>query len=170
MSYLRAQRRKPLWRYLVTQNPFYLISVCLVLYGLQMSFASGQTLKAGLMLFGILSGYTALLALTGYVIIRFGQVWDDARMLLLLIVLLLVALSLSFDELVLTNQIHGAALLAVGFCFAIGVSEGVLRSLGMRLALWYRLPYYLLMALLFFYPLGLAYLSERAHQWKQAHL
>ena len=76
-----------------------------------------------------------------------------------LIVLLLIALSLSFDELVLVNQVYGASLLAAGFCYAVAISEGVLRSLQMRLAPWYRLPYYLLLALLFFYPLGLAHLS-----------
>src|SRR5262249_48874493 len=84
---------------------------------------------------------------------------EDARMILLVIVLLFVALSVSFDELVLDNLRTGGTFLLLGLSFSALASEGLFRSLGIRLQARYRLPYYHLLALLFAYPLLLGQLS-----------
>ncbi|HEY2148636.1 MAG TPA: hypothetical protein VGH32_11905, partial [Pirellulales bacterium] len=73
---------------------------------------------------------------------------------------LLVALSAAFDRFALIEPEQGAILLALGGLFTVLVTEGLLRSLRMRLPARYRLPYYLLMGLLFVYPYCLAKLSK----------
>ncbi len=148
-----------LGRFFYTHNPFYLVSALLVLVGLHEVLANDSSLTGGWLLMSVLGGYTLLLATAGYVIVRYGQVWDDARMILLVIVLVLLALSVSFDRIVLEKPASGARFLLAGLTFSVLVSECVLGSLKIRLAARYRLPYYLLLALLFAYPVGLAQLS-----------
>lgn len=148
-----------LLRLLCIQNPFYLISALVVLFGLRQCAAAGGELAGGWMLMCVICGYTLLLAAAVGVIIRLGRVWDDARMILLVIVLLFLALSVSFDKVVLNNPLAGAPLLLWGLVFSVALSEGLLRALGMRLALVYRVPYYAMLSLLFGYPLLLAWLS-----------
>ena len=46
---------------------------------------------------GGLVAYTLVLSLAAFVVIRFGKVWDDGRSLLLLVILMLLAISVSFD-------------------------------------------------------------------------
>lgn len=144
---------------LYTHNPFYLLSALLVLIGLHKALAGDSSLAGGWLLMGTLCGYTLLLVVAGYVIVRFGQVWEDARMILLVIVLLFLALSVSFDRITLARPLSGAGFLLGGWCFAVLVSEAVFRSLAIRLAASYRVPYYLVLALMFAYPVGLAVLS-----------
>ncbi len=146
-------------RFFYTHNPFYLVSALLVLVGLHKGLSDDSSLTGGWLLMSVLCGYTLLLVIAGYTIVRYGQVWEDARMILLVIVLLFLALSVSFDRLVLDNPTSGARFLLIGLSFSVLVSESVLGSLGIHLATRYRLPYYLILALLFFYPLGLGWLS-----------
>ncbi len=100
-----------------------------------------------------LSGYTLLAAVTAYAIVRFGKVWEDARSLLLILLFLFLALSVSFDEIVNTTSQLGQGLLLFGFCLSVVISEGLLTGLGIRLPGLYRWPYYLLLGLFFGYPL-----------------
>src|ERR1700677_4815270 len=90
-------------RFLYTHNPFYLVSALLVLIGLHEALSTDSSFTGGWLLMGVLCGYTLLLAIAGYVIVRFGQVWEDARTVLLVIVLLFLALSVSFDRIVSAN-------------------------------------------------------------------
>jgi hypothetical protein len=158
-----------LTRLLYTHNPFYLVSALLVLVGLHEALFADRSVTGGWLMMGVLCGYTLLLVVAGCTIIRCGQVWEDARMILLVIVLLLVALSVSFDTLLLANPRLGARFLLLGLAFSISVCEGVFRGLRIRLRAAYRAPYYLLLALLFAYPWMLAQLSWRgqdaAMQW-----
>lgn len=154
----------PLWMqalgsHLYTHNPFYLISSGLVLFGLQTSFGDNHQLANGWLLMELLCGYALLLAGVGCLIVRCGNVWEDARMVLLVILLLFVALSNSFDRFVLDDYISGGQLLAVGFLFTVVMTESLFFFLPMRLAARYRIPFYLQLALLFSYPVWLAYLS-----------
>lgn len=141
-------------------NPFYLISACLVFYGLRTLFPTAEdptyawTLSIFLMLF------TGVLAVTAVAIVRLGRVWDDARSILLIIALLFVALSVSCDGHVVESLAGGSGLLAGGLLFAVLVSEGVLRGLRLALPLCYRVPYYALLALFFGYPLFLTLLLQ----------
>ncbi len=141
-------------RFLYNHNPFYLISTCLVLYGLQAAFhpQAGELIDPWALL-AALSGFTLLSAITAFLIVRLGKVWEDARSLLLILLFLFLALSVSFDEIVNTTSELGQALLLFGFCLSVGISEWLLTGLNIRLPWLYRGPYYLLLALFFGYPL-----------------
>ena len=146
-------------RLLYTQNPFYLIGTFLILFGLQQCFGSDPSLSASGMLVVLLAAYTLLLAGVAAVIIRCGQVWDDARTILLVIVLLFFMLSASLDVHLLHQPLGGTFLLGAGLAFSLLVSEGLLRTLRISLAARYRGPFYLMLAILFLYPLAPAWLS-----------
>src|ERR1700756_351078 len=87
-------------RWICTNNPFYVISAGLFLAGLYTSIGLDEvgTLLAGL------AGYTVLLAVTALVLVRFLHLWDDARTVLLLVVLLFLATSVTFDELLVDQM------------------------------------------------------------------
>jgi hypothetical protein len=144
-----------LLRRLYTSNPFYVISADLVFVGLRLSFdTGGDTFQAGALMVALL-GYTLLLATTACLLIRFGKVWDDARTLLLLVVAMFLATSVTFDETLAGSPRLGVALYLGGLIFAVLVSEGLLRGIRLRLPPLFRLPYYLILALFFLYPVAL---------------
>lgn len=147
---------------LCSQNPFYLISVCLVLHGTANWFHvdDGRPFSPWPLLW-LTTGYTLMLALTGFVIIRFGQVWDDARSILLMILLMFVQLSLLFDETLVSDPAVGSTLLLICCAFSMVLTEVLLLGLKIRLPLLFRLPYHLLLALLYFYPLVLVPFGEK---------
>src|SRR5262245_26013632 len=161
MSPFRASWFTAPSRWVYTHNPFYLVSVVLVLFGLQRSTAAGVDWKSDAWTIGVLFGYTLSLGVVAFAVVRFGRVWDDARTIMLVIVLLLLAISVRFDVIALRDPWLGGAWLLVGLAFAVILSEGLLRSLRIRLAAMYRWPYYLIFVLLFGYPLWLATLSVR---------
>ncbi len=146
-------------RLLYIQNPFYLIGTFLILFGLQQCFGRSESLSASGMLVVLLAAYTLLLAGAAAVIIRYGQVWDDARTILLVIVLLFFMLSASLDVHLLYSPLAGTFLLVAGLAFSILVSEGLLGVLRIGLDARYRGPYYLILALLFLYPLAPVWLG-----------
>ncbi|MGE0760054.1 MAG: hypothetical protein AB7O38_23780 [Pirellulaceae bacterium] len=143
-------------RFLYTQNPFYLVSTGLILYGLQA--ASGawagtpESAKAWGLVMALFS-YTALLALTGYLIVRLGGVWQDARSIVLVVLLLFVAISTSFDQICNSSPDTARGVLLVGLLLTGLISEFLLRGLRIRFPAAYRLPYYVVLSLFFLYPL-----------------
>jgi hypothetical protein len=140
-------------RALYTHNPFYLLSACLMLYGLQAVFhpPEGELINPWAML-ASLCAYSALVAVTAFLIVHFGKVWEDARSLVLVLLLLFFALSVSFDEIFNTSVNSAYGLLAFGLSFSVLVSEGLCRGLKIRFPFAYRGPYYALLVLLFAYP------------------
>lgn len=143
-------------RLLYTSNPFYVVSADLVFVGLRMSLdTSGQTFEAGALMLALL-GYTLLLATTGWLLIRYGKVWDDARTILLLVVAMFLAVSVTFDETLASAPSLGVRLYLGGLIFAVVVSEALLRGIRLRLPALFRVPYYLILALFFLYPIALA--------------
>ena len=139
--------RRGLLKRLYTSNPFYVISADLVFIGLRMSFdTSGRTFETGALMIALL-GYTLLLATTACVLIRLGEVWDDVRTILLLVVAMFLAISVTFDETLARNP-------RLGTCFLrrrawrsrSSVSEGMLRGVRLRLPAGFRIPYYLILA------------------------
>src|SRR5208283_2497128 len=87
-----------LGRLLYTHNPFYCVSALLVLWGLEKSFyLHGLKPQPELLMSG-LAGYAVLLAAVTCLLIHAGQLWEDIRTVLLLIVLIFLAISMSFDE------------------------------------------------------------------------
>jgi hypothetical protein len=159
----------PLWRWLYTQNPFYLIGTLLILFGLQQAAGGDQRVLTSGLLPALLGGYVLVLSGIAVLVIRGGQVWDDARTILLVIVLLFFMLSASLDVLLVENFRTGALLAVASLSFVCIVSEGLLRLLRIHLAPQYRQPYYLMLALLFLFPILPAWLRQQgldaSHGW-----
>lgn len=156
--------RPPAWRrltkFLYNHNPFYLLSVSCVLHGTAHWLrVEGAIAASPWLLMGLIGSYIVTLAFVGWLIVRLGKVWDDARSVLLMIPLLFVELSLAFDETLLRDATTGRLLLLVGLLGAIVVSETVLIGLRIRLPWRYRVPYHATLALLFLYPISLASLE-----------
>ncbi len=139
-------------RFVASHNPFYAVSAGLVFYGLRLTFAERPGPSYSLILAGCLGAYVVLLALTAVVLRHFGTLWEDVRTLVVLVVLLFPAISVSFDDVLVSNPEFGVRLYFAGAAFAVVVSEGLIRALCVRLPPGYRIPYHLLLALFFLYP------------------
>lgn len=155
-------------RWLCTNNPFYVLSAGLFLVGLWLSF--GQPPPEGEIqaedtwaLMSWLAGYTLLLAGTAYLLVRYAKVWDDARTVLLLVVLMFLATSVTFDEVLIQTRSRGVTCYLLGLGFAVAVSEVLLRGIRLVLPALFRVPYYLILALFFVYPLALPPLVRDQH-------
>jgi hypothetical protein len=147
-------------RWVCTKNPFYVVSAGLFLAGLRISFGDpSQATDTWAMMSG-LAGYTLLLAGAACLLVRFANVWDDVRTVLLLVVLMFLATSVTFDEVLVLTPGRGAACYLAGLAFAILVSEGILRAIRLRLPAGFRAPYYLILALFFLYPLLLRQFTD----------
>lgn len=140
-------------RVLYVHNPFYLISAGLMLYGLHVAFrpAAGQLINPWALM-AALCGYTLLLAATAWLIVRVGRVWEDARSLMVVLLLQFLALAISFDEIFNSAPAQANALLLLGLGFSIAVTELLCRGLGIRFPWLFRGPYYAVLALFFMYP------------------
>jgi len=143
-------------RWVATQNPFYVVSAGLFLVGLWISFGAQGNEVDQWALMGGLSAYTLLLAATAMLLVRFAKVWDDVRTVLLLVVIMFLATSVTFDEIYALDPARGFLFYLLGLGMAVAVSEGVLRGIGLRLPALFRVPYYLILAIFFLYPLALA--------------
>jgi hypothetical protein len=151
------RRLKSLARFLYTHNPFYAISASLILYGLYLVFcAEDGALEHPWRLALALCGYTSVMAVTAFLVVKLGKVWEDARSLVLILLLQFAAISMSFDQLCSTAPTMAAGLLAFGLGFSVLVTEALLGGLRIRFPLGFRLPYYLLLGLFFGYPLLVA--------------
>lgn len=164
-----TRRPRGLVRWLYTSNPFYVLSAELFFVGLRVSFNThGATFETWGLMLG-LAGYTLLLATTACALIRLGRVWDDMRSLLLLVVLMFLAMSVTFDDTLAAHPALGVACCVGGLGFAVAVSEGVLRGIGLALPRRFRVPYYAILALFFLYPAALLPLLHQpessALQW-----
>ena len=154
-------------RFLCTSNPFYVISAGLFLAGLWISCDPEKAEDTWALMAGLL-GYTLLLAATAFLLIRFAKVWDDARTVLLLVVLMFLATSVTFDRTVVfaarfPEQRHFVPSWlwnVAGLVIAIVISEALLHGLNLGLPAWYRAPYYALLALFFLYPIALIPILE----------
>src|SRR5262245_50452134 len=101
-----------------TKNPFYAISAALMLLGLWISFGNQTNDLENCLLMGGLAAHTLLLAVTAMMLVRFLNLWDDARTVMLLVVLMFLATSVTFDYLLIADPQRGA-----GFnLFGLGLS------------------------------------------------
>jgi hypothetical protein len=108
-----------------------------------------------------MAGYTLLLAVTACLLVRFVGVWDDVRTVLLLVVLMFLATSVTFDEVLARTPARGVACYLAGFGFAVAVSEGMLRGIRLVLPPLFRAPYHLFLALFFLYPVAITPMLDR---------
>jgi hypothetical protein len=154
---------RALLRWVTCNNPFYVISAGFYLIGIWISFKARTGEIETWSLMCALAAYTLLLALTAFVLVRFVHDWEDLRTVLLLVVLMFLATSVTFDEVLIVSPGQGFACCIVGLLFTVLVSEGVLRGIRLVLPAWFRAPYYLILALFFLYPLALSLLAEKPH-------
>ena len=150
-------------RWVCTSNPFYVLSALMVCLGLWVSFGSQARAAQTWALLSGMAGYTLLLAVTACLLVRFVGVWDDVRTVLLLVVLMFLATSVTFDEVLARDPARGIACYLGGLLFAVAVSEGLLRGMPLRLPALFRVPYYGLLALFFVYPVAVTPLLDRPH-------
>ncbi|QDT09997.1 hypothetical protein [Planctomycetes bacterium K23_9] len=149
---LRAQIRS-LGKCLYTENPFYLISCGFVMYGLQVVAASvGDQYSRASFLTGSLALYTLLMGLTAIVVIRCAKVWQDARTILLIIVIGQVAYSIAVDELCLSDRAKATAFLLAGLVGTVLTTESVFLFCRIRFAFWYRASFYALLTVFYASP------------------
>jgi hypothetical protein len=156
-----ADGARGLIRWVGTSNPFYVLSALLVCLGLWRSFGAQDRAEQTWALMLGLAGYTLLLAVPACLLVRFGGVWQDVRTVLLLVVLMFLATSVTFDETLARSPGLGVACYLVGLLFAVAVSEGLLRGMRLALPAGFRVPYYLILALFFLYPVALVPLLDR---------
>ncbi len=157
-----VDRSRSLIRWVSCNNPFYAISALLVCLGLWVSFGGqAQAAQTSALMAGM-SGYTLVLAVTACLLVRLLGVWDDVRTVMLLTVLMFLATSVTFDEVLAVAPERGVACFVGGLAFAVAVSEGMLRGARLILPLAFRLPYLLLLALFFLYPVALVPLLDRS--------
>ncbi len=148
-------------RWVCTSNPFYVLSALLVCLGLWVSFgAQGDAAQTWALLVGM-AGYTLLLAVTACLLVRFVGVWDDVRTVLLLVVLMFLATSVTFDDVLARSPARGTACYLGGLLLSVAVSEGILRSIRLSLPPLFRAPYYAILALFFLYPVALTPLLDQ---------
>jgi hypothetical protein len=168
----RPSAKKPefnLLGWIYAANPFYVLSAWLVFFGLRSSFdTTGDAFQSNALMLG-LTGYTVLLAAAACFLVRFGKVWDDVRTMLLLVVLMFLAISVCFDDTLASNPRLGMLYYLGGWAFAVVVSEALLFGMPLRLPAGYRVPYHLMLALFFLYPIALSPMIHRpddpALQW-----
>ena len=87
--------------------------------------------------------------------IRAGKLWDDLRSLLIVIVMMFMTMAMSGDDTLASNPGKGAIGCLGGLLFAVIVTETILRTIRLSLPGWYRAAYYLILALMFLYPIVL---------------
>jgi len=153
---LLPERARGMIRWVCTKNPFYVVSAGLFLLGLKISFGDARLATDTWAMMSGLAGYTLLLAATACLLVRLANVWDDVRTVLLLVVLMFLATSVTFDEVLVLTPQRGVICYLLGLALAVAVSEAVLRGIRLNLPAWFRGPYYLLLALFFIYPLVLS--------------
>ena len=156
-----ARDSRGVFGWICTSNPFYVLSALLVCLGLWVSFGSQVDAAQTWSLLSGMAGYTLLLAVTACLLVRYVGVWDDVRTVMLLVVLMFLATSVTFDEVVARDPMRGVACYLGGVVFAVAVSEGMLRGVRLRLPALFRAPYYFVLTLFFVYPVALTPLVDR---------
>ncbi len=157
----RLRIRKLLgWVY--TNNPFYALSAVLFFWGLWSSCYTKDywAFKTVTLMVG-LGAYLLLLAAATFLVVRWGKVWEDGRSLLLLMVVMFLGLSVSFDDALTGHFSVGAVCSLAGLAYSMALSETVLRGLKLRLGACLRIPYYLALALFYLYPVLLGSMDQQ---------
>jgi hypothetical protein len=156
MQHIVSLLRRQHWAHvLYNHNPFYVVSAALVFWGLRSAFDTRQSLFNAWPLTLCLAAFTVLLVTTAVLIIRWGKVWEDARSILLLVVLMFLGISVTFDSVLANDPAHAKWYYLGGLLFAVTTSECALRFIPLRLPALYRAPFYLIVALFYLYPLSM---------------
>ena len=154
---------RSLGRFLYTQNPFYLISCFLILYGLLVTAQANDDLfTRSIFLTSSIAAYTLLMAVTSVAVVRLGKVWEDARSIFLVVIISQVAMSTAMDELCNLDWKQAGIILSVAGGFAAMITELVLRYCRIQLPSWYRGAFYTLLLIFFAIPVVMGHaVAER---------
>ena len=143
-----------LLRYLYTQNPFYLIGTGLALYGVRIVASTESSLLADpIVLAGMLGAMMVLMALLTFVLIKAGNVWDDARTIMLSMLLVIVGMVTGCDSQVVLRPWTAVAVLGGAFTITVVLIESLIRGIGIRVSAHVRVPLYGLLGAIFFFAL-----------------
>ncbi len=157
-------------RLLYSENPFYVVSCGLVIYGVQVA-ARGQPTLLGrsLAVTGWMLGYATLMALTVMVVVRVAKVWQDARSIFLIVGLSLAAYTIGYDEISMQSATIGWAFAAAGAGAVLILTEAILWVCRLRLPWPYRLSHYAIFAvLLMSAPVASAWVRDQRDDWANA--
>lgn len=147
-----SNRLARLGSFLYTQNPFYLISCFLIIYGLMVASPGGDLYQQSALLAACMVGYSLLMSITVIGVVRLGKVWEDARSIFLVVAISHIALSIGFDLLCLNDWQGGGRFLLGGLLFSIASSEFVIRCCRIQFPFWYRVCYYTILVAFFASP------------------
>lgn len=145
---------RELAKFLYTHNPFYLISASCVLVGLRSMFDDTSSGNQVWQLAISLAAYTLLLASTAIFIVRWGKVWEDARTVALLSILMCLALSVSFDVACNRRPDLARIVLMGGLLFSILIVKFLEYGLPIALSWLYRIPLFVMLGLFFVFPIA----------------
>ncbi|MEO1525629.1 MAG: hypothetical protein AAFX06_09335 [Planctomycetota bacterium] len=153
-----AQSNASFARFLYTQNPFYLISCLLVIYGCQsLAISSGDVLAKSVTMTGGLAMYTVLMSFVCIAVVRIAKVWQDARSIFIVVLISLAAMTTGFDELCISNREAAMGFSLGSIALVVIVLESVKRFTRLRLGFWYSIALYAHFAVLIGIPNGLGY-------------
>ncbi|MBQ9338218.1 MAG: hypothetical protein IJS14_13080 [Lentisphaeria bacterium] len=145
-----------LWKMIYAGNPFYLISAALILGAVSSSLDASNLQTATWIPLAIIVSYTLLTAAALIFLVRWGKVWDDARSLMMITLILLLVLSVCSDSEMMDSFQSGFARGLAGFVFSLIVLETVRRQLRIRLPKHFAAVSVLMLALLFLLPVRVA--------------
>ena len=150
--------QRSLFRLLCDKNPFYLLSALLAIYAQSALFTSDPLRPDTELPALLLAFYTALLAGAGVLVVRLGKVWDDARSVVLLVLVLLQLLPVGLDGILMSYPTAGPLWMGGLLAFSVFISELLRRGLRIKLAKDLLAVYYLFLALNCGWPLLLSHL------------
>ena len=142
--------------FLYTQNPFYLISCLLIIYGCQsLAISQGDALVKATSMTGGIAAYALVMAVVCVTVVRLCKVWQDARSIFLVVLISLVAMTTGFDELCIGDQSAAAAFAGACGVLTVASIEFLRRFCRLRLGWWYSISLYAYFAVSLVFPLWL---------------
>jgi hypothetical protein len=154
---VKQSPRRSIKRMLYSQNPFYLLSVCFVLHGTGIWYRANAHTHSPWILTGIIGAYIVMMAGVGFAIVKWGQVWDDTRSILLILLALFLELGMTADDVIIGDRSTGRAMALVAWMISVAVAEFILIGLRIRLKVLYRIPFHLFLGLILLYPIAIVH-------------
>ena len=109
--------------WICTNNPFYVLSATCLPGAMGLVRLTDRCLADLVAVVGD-GGYAMLLAMTACLLVRYVGVWDDVRTVMLLVVLMFLATSVTFDEVLARDPIAGLRAIWVGSCSRQRLARG----------------------------------------------
>jgi hypothetical protein len=139
-------------KYLYTNNPFYVISAVLVLYGVFNLLSDDFGKSHPMMLMAGLIVYTAVMAGAAVFVVRYAKAWDDIRSVLLIFTLLLVAATILLDLIFLENYQDGCFAALALWLFALVSSHCLRKGLGFQINARYQWVWAIFLSIFILWP------------------